>query len=261
MAPSDHQHQLSRSSPLPSGLQAVGPLAEGDRVAGAVGDAGDRRRVAEVEHPQRVGGDRVPERVALGRVRIVDRDHGGLGAPRPGARGVVAEADGDRPADGGGVDEGPADPAVARAPEHREAGAQDGRVPDVVRRVPEVVGVEQRRLLELREHRDEDALPRAPPEGREGGERVAHREGPVLVVVVHGGQRDLLEVVRALGASGGLAGRLDGGQQQRDQDRDDRDHHQKLDQREADGSGFRSVRSHGGSSSWKWVVGVGSGGE
>ena len=94
----------------------------------------------------------------------------------------------------------------------------------------------------------------------EGGERVPHREGLVLVVIVLGGQADLLEVVRALGTSRRLAGGLDGGQEQRDQDGDDRDHHQQLDQREAAGSGLRSVRSHGGSSSWRQVVGVGSGG-
>ena len=51
------------------------------------------------------------------------------------------------------------------------------------------------------------------------------------MVVVHG-QADLLEVVDALGTPGGLAGRLHGGQQQRDQDGDDGDHHQQFDQRE-----------------------------
>ena len=46
-------------------------------------------------------------------------------------------------------------------------------------------------------------------------------------------QADLLQVVDALGAAGGLAGRLHGGQQQGDQDRDDGDDHQQLDQGEA----------------------------
>ena len=54
--------------------------------------------------------------------------------------------------------------------------------------------------------------------------------GSALVVVQ--GQADLLEVVDALDAAGGLARRLHGGQQQRDQDRDDRDDDQQLDQRE-----------------------------
>ena len=44
------------------------------------------------------------------------------------------------------------------------------------------------------------------------------------------GQTDLLEIVDALGAAGGFASRLHGGQEQRDQDGDDGDHHQKLDQ-------------------------------
>jgi len=46
-------------------------------------------------------------------------------------------------------------------------------------------------------------------------------------------QADLLEVVRARHACGGLADLLHGGQQQADQDGDDRYHHQQLDQREA----------------------------
>ena len=57
---------------------------------------------------------------------------------------------------------------------------------------------------------------------------------PVRVVVVVDGQADLLEVVRALHPVGGLADLLDRGQQQADQDGDDGDHHQQLDQREAD---------------------------
>jgi hypothetical protein len=40
----------------------------------------------------------------------------------------------------------------------------------------------------------------------------------------------LLQIVRALHAPGGLACRLHGREQQRDQDGDDRDDHQELDQ-------------------------------
>jgi len=46
------------------------------------------------------------------------------------------------------------------------------------------------------------------------------------------GQAELLEVVGALHACGGLSDLLDGGQQQADEDGDDGDHHQQLDQRE-----------------------------
>jgi hypothetical protein len=46
-------------------------------------------------------------------------------------------------------------------------------------------------------------------------------------------QPELLEVVGALGACRGPANLLHGGQQQPDQDRDDRDHDQQFDQREA----------------------------
>ena len=60
----------------------------------------------------------------------------------------------------------------------------------------------------------------------------ADREGPVLVVVVHRRQGDLLEVVGALGTPCRLAGGLHGRQEQRDQDGDDRDDDQQFDQRE-----------------------------
>jgi hypothetical protein len=43
-------------------------------------------------------------------------------------------------------------------------------------------------------------------------------------------QADLLQVVDALRPAGGLAGRLHGGEQQADQDRDDRDDDEQLDQ-------------------------------
>ena len=57
-------------------------------------------------------------------------------------------------------------------------------------------------------------------------------KGVVLIVIVLGGQADLLEIVRALDTSGGLARRLYGREQERDQHGDDGDHHQKLDQGE-----------------------------
>ena len=58
----------------------------------------------------------------------------------------------------------------------------------------------------------------------------ANRTGGVVEVVM--GQADLLQVVGAADAGGGLADLLDGRQQQADQHRDDGDHHQQLDQRE-----------------------------
>src|SRR5262245_53976765 len=54
--------------------------------------------------------------------------------------------------------------------------------------------------------------------------------GHAMVIVYR--QADLLEIVRALNAGGGLAHLLDRRQQEPDQDRDDRDHHQQLDQGE-----------------------------
>jgi hypothetical protein len=57
-------------------------------------------------------------------------------------------------------------------------------------------------------------------------------------VVVVDGDADLLEVVGAGGAGGGLAHFLHSGQQQPDQHGDDRDDDEQLDQRER-GAGFR----------------------
>ena len=61
---------------------------------------------------------------------------------------------------------------------------------------------------------------------------VGRRERAVGTLVVVDGQADLPQVVHALGAGGGLAHLLDGGQEQADEDGDDGDHHQQLDQRE-----------------------------
>jgi hypothetical protein len=46
-------------------------------------------------------------------------------------------------------------------------------------------------------------------------------------------QPDLLEIVAARRESGCLAGCLDGGKKQADERADDRDHHQKFDERES----------------------------
>jgi hypothetical protein len=54
------------------------------------------------------------------------------------------------------------------------------------------------------------------------------------VVMVLPGQADLLELIRALSASSRFARRLNGRQQQRDQNADDRNHDQQLDQSETD---------------------------
>ena len=50
--------------------------------------------------------------------------------------------------------------------------------------------------------------------------------------MVVAGQANLLEIVLALHSRGRFADLLNGGQQEADQDRDDRDHHQQFDERE-----------------------------
>jgi catechol 2,3-dioxygenase-like lactoylglutathione lyase family enzyme len=67
---------------------------------------------------------------------------------------------------------------------------------------------------------------------------LADRKRVVDVVVVVQGQTHLLEVVAALGPAGRLPRLLHRRQQQGDQDRDDRDHHQQFDQREPVSRGF-----------------------
>ena len=59
------------------------------------------------------------------------------------------------------------------------------------------------------------------------------------------GEPDLLQVVHALDPPRRLAGRLNGRQQQGDQDGDDRDHHQELDQREAGTAAIDTVGAGG----------------
>jgi len=67
-------------------------------------------------------------------------------------------------------------------------------------------------------------------------------------------QAQLLHVVGALGTSGGFSRRLDSRQQQGDQNRDDGDHDQQLDQREATTawprSGSLESSRHVSSSPW-----------
>ena len=55
----------------------------------------------------------------------------------------------------------------------------------------------------------------------------------MAALVVMQAQAELLEVVDALGPTGGLAGGLDGGEEQADEDGDDGDDDQQLDEREA----------------------------
>ena len=68
--------------------------------------------------------------------------------------------------------------------------------------------------------------------GHQDGKTRPDGELPVVAVIVVRGQDNLLEVVLALEAVGGLAHLLDGGQEQADEHRDDRDDDQQLDQRE-----------------------------
>ena len=64
------------------------------------------------------------------------------------------------------------------------------------------------------------------------------------VVIVHR-QSNLLQIVQALGPPRRFPRRLNGGQQQGDQDADDGDHHQQLDQREGTRDARRGNATHG----------------
>ena len=88
----------------------------------------------------------------------------------------------------------------------------------------------------------------APSVGRDPGVIAAFNEldiaGEALLrgFVVDRRHAELLEVVHALGLAGGGAGRLDGGDQERDQRADDGDHDQEFDEREAGRPASTDVR-------------------
>jgi hypothetical protein len=64
----------------------------------------------------------------------------------------------------------------------------------------------------------------------------AGRQALKLKFVVVAGKAELRDVVDALGAAGGLTSSLDGGQEQRHQDTNDRDDHEQFDERETAGT-------------------------
>src|SRR5262249_17060048 len=97
-------------------------------------------------------------------------------------------------------------------------------------------------LLDVRKQEGVDGEAAA---GAVGGAGAAGRELLVGAVVVVQGQADLLEVVLALEPGGGRSDLLDGGEQQRDQARYDRNHRQHLNEGEA---GARVGRRRGGPS-------------
>jgi len=96
--------------------------------------------------------------------------------------------------------------------------------------------IEERLLLEVGQDGEDPAA--AVAVGRPGvaivGIVVGHAVGKGLVVDDVAGERepDLLEVVAALDAAGRLPDPLHSRQEQRDQQRDDRDHHEHFDERE-----------------------------
>ena len=74
-------------------------------------------------------------------------------------------------------------------------------------------------------------------EARRNGERASvaeGREGAVRVVIVVKRERPLLNVVDALHTTGRFARRLNGGEEQTDQNADNRDHDQQLDERKTE---------------------------
>ena len=100
----------------------------------------------------------------------------------------------------------------------------------------EIDRVVERLLFELTQHRDEETL--ADAEEIECRIGVVHHRDPdgqreMNVGVAVAGQRELLEMVAALGLPGRLSRRLDRGQQQGDQHPDDADDDQQFDEREA----------------------------
>ncbi len=219
-------------------LLAPGALAHEHRVARAVGDRGDRRVAVEVEDAPGLPHEGAEGAADAGGVLIPAGGEPDAGVPlvagEPHAEAVVA---------------GPErrDLGVAGAPDRRQARDRDRRVRGGVVVDVGVESVEQLRLLIEGQEPDQDAVlvPAAAWRRRRVARRRspidrrhhvgADREGAIGGLVIGASQRELLEVVGALGAAGGLPRRLDRGQQQGDQHCDDRDYHQQLDQGETPG--------------------------
>jgi len=79
----------------------------------------------------------------------------------------------------------------------------------------------------------------------------AHREDSVGAFVIHQREADLLHVVGAARAAGCFPRLLHGRQQQRDQNADDCDNHQKFDERKAQ---RRTTTNHQVPLSKKWAT-------
>ena len=194
-------------------------LAVGGRLAQAVLDAveADGRRSIGDGEEDAVGGARLAV-LAEEAVRAIARVAAVI---------VVTVAVG-HPVGVGGTGEGVDRDFLDREVDPVGAASRTGRV-DAVGEIDRVV---ERLLLHVGQEQDAPR-PVVPAEIA-----VPPRQPADDVVVIVDGDADLLQVVDALRAPGGLARGLDGGQQQRDQNGDDRDHHQQFDQGETSASRF-----------------------
>src|SRR5262249_37207007 len=112
---------------------------------------------------------------------------------------------------------------------------EGGLLPGVVRVAPTVLDAVDPVVV--------DVISRQTGEAPAGG-----RELLVGVVAVVQGNADLTEVAERGGPVGGNANLLDRWHQQANQDRDDRNHHQELDERKGAGTEKRTKTRHNGTS-------------
>ena len=153
-------------------------------------------------------------------------------------------------------------PSLGHQSDVQAGGADGGVVGDPVDQAV-VVSVGQRLLLEVGKHPDEDAAADVIAVGSVQAIGPAILAGhPVGVeaigaFIIRQRQPELLQIVDALGPASGFAGRLDGRQEQGDQDRDDRDDDEQLDQGEAagDASPSRLRATRGGEGRTRTAVG------
>ena len=216
------------------------PFADGERAAGAVGDVADAGVPVDVEHAEFAGrnlGSRpailivntVAQKVVVRNVIKSLRGHSqsrelireGVGRAAIEAAGAGRLQRASRQAD-----------AVDRS---RHGLAVDLAIPLVglgeggllVVRGQQHEGVGHRVRVDVPWQRQAHGLPGV------AVHRCSHREHAAHVMVVVHGNAELLQVVAALAAASRLTGRLNGRKQQGDEGRDNRDHHQQLDQGEA----------------------------
>ena len=127
---------------------------------------------------------------------------------------------------------------IAGAPQRGDPGRLHRRIVGIVGVQAIIIRVGNRAGFDEWQEREVDAGSLLPAATGDGPHEVsARRKCLIDILIIMACQRELLEVIGALHSPGGFAGCLDRRQQQGDQDGNDRDHDEKLDERETTRAG------------------------